>query len=241
MGDDEDGKDFIFDLNITAHHVKVIDLTDRRPTRNELMVSFLKRSIWELQISVQIDSMQQQQQLLLQADTTQNKKRSLCREIQLPKSIQSDIKRLLFDNQGKLRRDLRRSLDFGNKHGLLVLSLGNQKWPDRRDFRWILPLLLDGQELAPQSLFNRIQTTLSCQGLIDLNHEYVHDMSILIGGTTYQFMHHDFEASAASNKQHVADACTGPFSPASILIGLGPENNPVRLAVSLEQVALIKS
>ena len=232
LEDCEDSKDLLFDLNITAHGLECFEPRSWSASLpGETFFAYAKRSICELQARIPQPPPKQ-----IQAVRNREGKRPLCQEINMTDSSLDQLKGLFFDHQGRLRRDLRGSVDFGDRNGYIVLQEKNERKYARRDFRWILPLLLYDNEPPICCLVNKIAILLSSQGLIDLQHEILHDVSVLIGGTTYQYLHHDFEKSDETDDKDLDEAINGAYSPASILIGLGTRDDPVRLAVAIDEV-----
>jgi hypothetical protein len=93
------------------------------------------------------------------------------------------------------------------------------------------------EDVTHDSLIDTVERFLVHNGLLDLQHEKLHDVAILIGGTTYQPLHEDFapDRSIVSD-EHLAEVLNGPYSPASILIALGGENCATRLAIDRNDV-----
>ena len=235
--DHEDAKDILFDLNVTAYHMNCLDIQHCQRKNDESLSLFLQRSLIQLQSQL----VDQQNHAIDESRTAtvRNEKRPVCKKIETPPGAIHEIRQLFFDSFGCLRRDLRWCIDFGEKHGFIVLDLEEDETP-RRDFRWILPLTVPSSEneagqIPPMSLYGRIRSILFKHGLLDNDHEFMKDISIIIGGTAYQYLHRDFTENKTEGDY---DVLNGPYCPATILIGLGSDCAAVRLAVRKEDVVL---
>jgi hypothetical protein len=169
------------------------------------------------------------------------KHRPLCRNVVIPYEGWLQLKQLIFEYLGCLRRDFRLAVDFGEKQGIIRLELPEEITNNihRNDFRWFVPFLTVSSKDYPHSLYARIESLLHDLGLIDLEHERLEDVGLIFGGSTYQYIHHDFVAASNANESDCTEALEGPYLPASILIGLGSMDGTTgtRLAVQANSVA----
>lgn len=158
----------------------------------------------------------------------------------------SKLKSIFFDERGRLRKSIASDIDKSSRHGYITFS--NSICQDiRNDYRWQVPLRRhDGHHFV--STRSMVESLLSEHGLIHPEHERIHDLGILIGGTEDQSIHHDIPRQTTSwypqdpkmadddddapfvaipvggweyDRAAYNEAMASPYAPCSVLIGMG--------------------
>jgi hypothetical protein len=177
-------------------------------------------------------------------------RRPPCRNIEIPEETQGALNQFYFTHEGYLRCDIKSAVDFGDRNSTIQLEQEKETMSGkhRGDFRIFLPLISipysenAGEHFVslPHSLYGRVEALLHMAGLIDIEHERLDDVGLIFGGSTYQHLHHDFVPSDDADTSSFAEALIGPFSPASILIGMN-QHRGTRLLVESKMLDLTKS
>lgn len=156
----------------------------------------------------------------------------------------SQLRSIFFDERGRLRKWIVNDIDKTTRHGYITFS-NSRCEAVRNDYRWQVPLRRHGEHqfIATRS---RAESLLSEHGFVHPEHERIHDMGILIGGTEDQSLHHDiprqttswlpqdpatsseeadFSAAAVGGWEYdraaYNEAMASSYAPCSVLIGLG--------------------
>ncbi len=166
----------------------------------------------------------------------------------------SQLRTIFFNEQGCLRKSIVKDIDASSKHG--YISFANTSCRAmRNDYRWQVPLWLHTQfRLVPTR--SMVEELLAEHGFIHADHEQIHDLGILIGGTEDQSLHHDIprqttswlpEDPGSSETWHVPvggweydraaynEAMTSPYAPSSVLIGMG-DDGKIQVGVQKNQI-----
>lgn len=108
----------------------------------------------------------------------------------------SQLRSIFFNEKGCLRKTIVADIDASSKHG--YISFANTSCHAmRNDYRWQVPLWLHTQfRLVPTR--SLVETFLAEHGIIHPEHEKIHDLGILIGGTEDQSLHHDIPRQTTS-------------------------------------------
>ena len=84
----------------------------------------------------------------------------------------------------------------------------------------------------PSCLFSRASTLLHQLGFCDLDEEKVFAIGLIVGGTRIQPIHYDV-AETEENKEHLANAFSSPYGPATVLLSF---SNAIRIVVEKDRV-----
>lgn len=98
-----------------------------------------------------------------------------------------ELRSIFFDERGALNEAIIPDVDISSKHSFIRFANGGM---GRRDSRWQLPLRLHDQRKSIPTR-KRVERVLAKYGCIDPTKERLHDLAMLIGGTTDQSLHHD--------------------------------------------------
>jgi hypothetical protein len=176
----------------------------------------------------------------------------------LSEEARSRLRLIFFDEKnGRLRKSIVNDVDKSSRHGYIGFS--NSLCSDKRnDYRWQVPLLRHSKDqyVVARAL---VETLLSKSGLIHRQHEQLHDLGILIGGTEDQSIHHDIprqttswlpqdpemseEATVLSDpvagweydRAAYNEAMASSYAPCSVLIGMGG-NGKINVGVQKNQI-----
>jgi hypothetical protein len=227
--------DLVFNLNVTSwnlHFVQSYKPNIVSPHPEESMLHYLCRIMDDVRFQCATQSPKTVWSYISpESENKDAKSRENCEPILIDNAAIQDVHDVLFDHNGCLRRDLRRTIDFGDKHGVIQLSINKKKDPTRRDFRWILPITQfpdDEKYSSNISVYSRLRSILKNAKLFDDEQEIIEDLSLILGGTTHQYLHCDYSPLQKSKK---SDDKSNSIRPASLLLGLGGKERPVRLAI----------
>ena len=168
----------------------------------------------------------------------------------------SQLRSIFFNDRGCLRKSITGDIDMSTKHG--YINFANASCRDaRNDYRWQVPLLRHNRlkNVPTRSL---VEDLLAEHGCFHPEHETIHDLGILIGGTEDQSIHHDIprqttswlpEDPETSEKSHVGvpvngweydraaynEAMACPFAPSSVLLGMD-DSGKIQVGVQKNQI-----
>jgi hypothetical protein len=167
--------------------------------------------------------------------------------VQLRDSHVEKLKSILFSSDGSLNASCKQDICGTDKHQYIQFS--NAASAGQTDKRWQVPIKLHSQKCVQTR--SRIESVLINAGVFDPDHETLHDVSLLIGGTCDQSLHHDVPRQMAywlpnddscddeeavlgweANRLAYNSAMASQFAPSSMLIGM---NDDGRMAVGVQK------
>jgi hypothetical protein len=170
--------------------------------------------------------------------------------VQLRDSHVDKLKSILFSPDGSLNTCCKQDICGTDKHQYIQFS--NAASAGQTDKRWQVPIKLHSHKWVRTR--SRIESVLINAGVFDPEHETLHDVSLLIGGTEDQSLHHDVPRQMAcwlpsddscdseeavlgweANRLAYNSAMSSQFAPSSMLVGMN-DNGRIAVGVQKDQV-----
>jgi hypothetical protein len=170
------------------------------------------------------------------------------------KAALTQLRSIFFDSDGSLRRTIMDSADLSSRHGYINFS--NASCLDQRnDYRWQVPIKRHSVR-GFVTTRSAVESLFSEQKFIHPDHEKIHDLGILIGGTEDQSIHHDIPRQTTCwlpedpeilgrsgvpvtgwefDRAAYNEAMAGPYAPSSLLLGMN-ETGDAHVGVQKNQV-----
>jgi hypothetical protein len=172
--------------------------------------------------------------------------------VQLTDSHLNKLKSIFFSADGSLNTSCKPDVSVSVKHHYIQFS--NIARAGKTDKRWQVPMKLHSQKLVrTRSL---VESILIDAGIFNPDHETMHDVNLLIGGTEDQSLHHDVPRQMncwlptsgyldgaeepilgwETNRLAYNSAMASKFAPSSMLIGMNDKGGKMLVGVQKDQI-----
>eukprot|EP00934_Nitzschia_sp_Nitz4_P008329 Nitzschia sp. Nitz4//scaffold3_size479765//378541//380566//NITZ4_000160-RA/size479765-snap-gene-1.376-mRNA-1//1//CDS//3329550938//8319//frame0 len=168
----------------------------------------------------------------------------------------TELRSIFFDEDGSLSNAIVEDVDLSTRHGYINFS-NVSCTAERADRRWQVPLQRHGIENQVVAR-TRVENLLEGLGLLSKQHEHIHDMGILIGGTEDQSLHHDIPRQMTAwapnplndgveivhqtpvagwehDRAAYNEAMASPYAPSSILLGMS-HSGRIEIGIQADQI-----